>query len=167
MGYAKFIVVGFLAALANPPTKEPGDKDTHVVLRQRFKIPCAIDEKGADKIKEVRLFCSRDKGKTWKVHSQIPSERVVFFSIKAPEKGLYWFAVQLKRTDGSLEPKSMEALTPGLKVKVSLTWTEKDEENLRYWRQEKNKLSKGNPNFRDTADIVSDLEARKKAAQNR
>jgi hypothetical protein len=172
MVYAKFIVVGFLAALADsPPSQEANEKDTLVSDQRQFRIPYALG-KGPKEVREVRLYYSRDMGKSWKLCDQVPARQGDFF-FRAPEKGLYWFAVQLLRTDGSLEPKTTAALTPDIKMKLTFdesvpSWDNLDEKiltGLRSLRENWVSAPETQEIFRLLQKNIADLEARKKAAE--
>jgi hypothetical protein len=147
------------------PLAQKADKDTLVSDQRQFLIPFTIDKKAAEKIKEMRLFVSRDKGKTWELYSQVPAKWGEFI-FRAPENGNYWFATQALGTDGRLSPKSKAALIPDLKMKLSFepTWSREDEEALGRLR----KLAKNAPTSQARLRYLKELanlEACKKAAE--
>jgi len=168
MWYAK-LVVGFLAALADvSPSQDPNEEDTLVSDQRKFRIPCKI-LKEPEKVKEVRLFVSRDMGKSWKLCDHAAARRGDFIFL-APEKGLYWLAIQILHTDGSLTPMTPADFHPDLKMKLidesKPSWAKHDEECLARLR----KLRKNWVIEPETQEIlrrlennIAALEARKKA----
>lgn len=93
-------------------------KDVYEVQVRQFAMPIGLATNYQDKIETVRLFVSRDQGKTWKHKKDYkPSDKQVFFT--APHDGLYWFAVQLVFKDGGKTPGDLEDLIPERKVYVN------------------------------------------------
>jgi hypothetical protein len=116
------------------------DSDVWRTDSREFLIPFRVDPGRGDEINEVRLYVSRDRGKTWvKAGTQSPSSDG--FPFTAPEDGLYWFSVQMVTSDGRPHPADTAALSPGLKLRCrkrspadgSILREVKDE--LRYLRQ--------------------------------
>jgi hypothetical protein len=60
--------------------------------RAEIRFPHVIDAKIRPKVDYLRLFVSKDKGKTWKHANYFKLDDNVRF--EAPEDGLYWFAIQ-------------------------------------------------------------------------
>ena len=169
MWYAKLVVVGFLVALADAsPSQDPNEEDTLVSDQRKFRIPYKI-RKEPEKVKEVRLFVSRHMGKSWKLCDHAAARQGDFI-FRAPDKGLYWLAIQLLHTDGSLTPMTPADFHPDLKIKLidepKPSWAKHDEECLARLR----KLRKNWVIEPATQEIlrllennIADLEARNKA----
>ena len=83
-----------------------------------FVIPVQVSPEGQKEIKTLRIFVSVDRAKTWK-HFKDGKPGDKEFTFTAPRDGLYWFAVQVVRKDGTVEPGAVTDLTPNLKVFVN------------------------------------------------
>jgi hypothetical protein len=80
-----------------------------------FRIPFQADVGG--RIKQLQLYVSQDQGKSWHpVVTVTPEQR--HFDFRAPQDGLYWFAVRTVDQDNRAFPLSMEGVQPGLRVVV-------------------------------------------------
>jgi hypothetical protein len=103
-----------------PPTSpRPVQRDDGAweVRSRDFGLPVRIDPARRAEVVTVRLFVSRDGGKTWE-HCQdtAPDEDRVRFS--APRDGTYWFAVQVVLKDDVKDPPDLKDLVPTMKVHV-------------------------------------------------
>jgi tetratricopeptide (TPR) repeat protein len=80
-----------------------------------FCIPFTLKTSDAT---AIRLHVSRDKGKTWHEEQTIKLEasKAGDFTFHASADGIYWFAVQLVKKDGSLDPEKIESGRLGMQV---------------------------------------------------
>ncbi len=80
-----------------------------------FRIPFQANTGG--RIKQLQLYVSQDQGKSWHpVVTVTPEQR--HFDFRAPQDGLYWFAVRTVDQDNRAIPLTMEGVQPGLRVIV-------------------------------------------------
>jgi hypothetical protein len=93
-------------------------KDVIETKSLTFVIPIQVSAEGQKEIKTLRVFVSLDRGKTWK-HFKDCKLNEKEFAFTAPRDDLYWFAVQLVRKDGKMEPSAMANLKPIIKVFVN------------------------------------------------
>ncbi len=82
-----------------------------------FHIPFKVDP---TKSEEIILLVSRDQGKTWRRAAKMPSTHASFH-LRAPEDGIYWFAIQHVDEQGRVEPASRDRLKPTLRICVDST----------------------------------------------
>lgn len=82
-----------------------------------FHIPFKVDP---TKTKEIILLVSRDQGKTWRRAAKMPSTDASF-NFRAPEDGIYWFAIQHVDEQGRVELASRDRLIPTLRICVDTT----------------------------------------------
>jgi hypothetical protein len=83
-----------------------------------FALPVRIDPARRAGIAKVRLFVSRDAGKTWEHYKDTgPDEDRERFM--APRDGTYWFAVQVVLKDDGKDPPDLKDLVPAMKVHVN------------------------------------------------
>ncbi len=78
-----------------------------------FKIPFLVEPGREAEIELIKLFVSRDFGKTWSFAEEVKPEARCF-RFRAPENGIYWFGTQIVTTGDQLNPEN-----PGL-IKASL-----------------------------------------------
>src|ERR1043165_1794933 len=98
------------------PIFDPDPPDVDVLNTPTFKLPILFDSKQIKNYKEVRLYVSRDHGKTWQETAKaMPSDEAFLFT--APEDGLYWFGVKAMDQKGKLAPSTFER--PARKVLVN------------------------------------------------
>jgi hypothetical protein len=84
-----------------------------------FLLPFAIDLNERETIACVVLYVSVDEGETWKrVAARSPNGSG--FPFQAPREGVYWFALQVQRKDGTKEPADPADLVPAMKVRVKV-----------------------------------------------
>lgn len=102
------------------PKKASGSDGTGVefmMLGHELNIPFVIDEARRDRVKEVQLYCSTDRGRTWQQIAKAgPGERL--FRCRTSEYGPHWFAVRTLDRDGNAEPKDITVAVPLLQVMV-------------------------------------------------
>jgi hypothetical protein len=88
------------------------------VQGRNFALPVRIDPARRTGVTGVRLFVSRDDGKTWEHYKDTgPDEDRVQFS--APRDGTYWFAVQVVLKEDAKDPPDLKDLVPAMKVYVN------------------------------------------------
>ena len=104
--------VGVCALLLGAP-----DSDEYPISSRRIEIPVGYNASERHRIRELRLFVSRDRGKTWQLSGRITPDQTSFV-FRAPEDGLFWFSVLVVEKDGSTDPPRETDLQPGLKVRV-------------------------------------------------
>lgn len=101
------------------PPSIPAETDPDVIkLHERtFNIPVHVDPDRRAALRQLFLFASTDKGKTWEQVGAISpdADRFVFH---APKGGLYWFLVQTLGRDGRYDPNLTGKLQPQFKVLV-------------------------------------------------
>ena len=93
------------------------EKDTHLTYSRHFDLPLLLNPEVRDKIDRMRLYVSRDHGKTWKVQEEIVSTSSRF-SVSVTEDGRYWFALQLLYKGGKADPMTKD-LRPNQKILVN------------------------------------------------
>lgn len=94
---------------------------------KKFQIPIRVKQDRKEDIKELVLYVSRDKGKTWEISSKAaPSQEA--FTHHAKEDGNYWFSVVVVDHKGKQEPPEIHAGNVGQKVIVD---TQKPEIRLK------------------------------------
>jgi hypothetical protein len=105
-----------VAALA---LAQPGDsaKDVIEIQTRKFAFPLAWDAQKKSDIRQVRLFVSEDRGTTWRhVSDHMAGDDRAPYT--AERDGECWFALQVQRTDGTLEPAGIDRLAAAMKVRV-------------------------------------------------
>jgi hypothetical protein len=108
------------------PFAQTGDaaKDIVVLRSRSFILPLGWDPQFGATVEVARLFVSEDRGANWKrVSDHRPGDRRVPY--KVDRDGEYWFALQLRLTNGAVEPAI--GLIPSMKVRVL---TEKSEPKI-------------------------------------
>jgi len=92
-----------------------------VTARSQFSIPFRFDQQELTRLnaRNVHLFLSRDRGKTW-IRTQSADLNQKQFQYKPVADGEYWFSVAISDADEVMHPEpSLE--TAGLKVIVDRT----------------------------------------------
>jgi beta-lactamase regulating signal transducer with metallopeptidase domain len=85
------------------------------VNRRTFQIPIRVQR--AEDIREVALYVSRDRGKSWQAIAKVaPKDQS--FSFDAPADGEYWFTLQMQTRDGRYTPADVFRAGADLKVCV-------------------------------------------------
>jgi hypothetical protein len=103
------------ALLASRPEKAMAQQ-SYYAEQPSFVIP-VIPDPSDRRTSAILLHVSEDYGKSYQyVATASPNQRGVPF--KAPRDGWYWFAVQTQDSTGQLNPASMSAAQPALKVCV-------------------------------------------------
>src|SRR5438477_758458 len=75
-----------------------------------FRIPFQAGP-GEQRLKQLQLFYSTDRGRTWQPSAIAPPEQGHFRFISERD-GLYWFAVQTLDQDGRYYPPGMDGAAP-------------------------------------------------------
>src|SRR5262249_23012366 len=72
----------------------------------RFRIPFHYDPQEMQQLeaKEIRLYLSRDRGRTWQQINNVTPEAAKF-NFQAQSDGEYWFAVRTVDVRGRLHPE--------------------------------------------------------------
>jgi RNA polymerase sigma factor (sigma-70 family) len=106
------------ASLSKP---QGAECDTEVIEMnaRKMKIPVNVDPQRRTELKQLHLFASSDKGRSWRMVSTIaPDEEAFQFSVS--DDGLYWLIVQAVGRDGTKNPMDLCAGTlPNVKVFVN------------------------------------------------
>jgi hypothetical protein len=93
-----------------------GPPDLSYSRHSIFRIPFQA-ETGERRLKQLQLFVSTDQGQSWHPVVTVPPEQG-YFEFRAPQDGLFWFAVRTVDIDNRTYPLNMEGARPGLKVLV-------------------------------------------------
>jgi hypothetical protein len=90
-----------------------------VYFNQRgMKIPIDIEPARRREIKELILYVSADRGKSWDRHaSEAPDKE--FFTFRASADGEYWFRIAAINVQGKQEPENVYAGPPQQKVIIN------------------------------------------------
>ena len=93
-------------------------QDVVYTRQPRFRIPYHSDPAELQRLsaREVRLYCSVDRGLSWNLSQKVPPA-TGRFSYDAPTDGEYWFAVRTLDGANQLQPPGSE-FNAGLKVVV-------------------------------------------------
>jgi hypothetical protein len=93
-------------------------QDVVEIQTRQFAMPLNVASNRQQPIQRVRLFISRNQGKTWTHHKDFrPTDNQVTF--QAERDGLFWFALQVEFKDGKSEPTRLADLAPAMKVFVN------------------------------------------------
>ena len=95
----------------------PNTTDVMKVDYRSFHIPVQINPDQKGRIKELSLWVSSDRGKTWKMHAKAAPDAKQF-RFDTDHDGEYWFNVQVVDTKGTPSPSDMSKAAPALKVVV-------------------------------------------------
>jgi hypothetical protein len=110
-------VLGLLALAAPDPARAqaPGQQLIYSPHRQ-FKIPFTVGP-GKQNLKQLKLWVSTDRGKSWE-HAAVAAPEQDEFQYIADRDGLHWFAVQTVDKQDRPFPPGLEGVTPHLRVVV-------------------------------------------------
>lgn len=96
----------------------PVDNSPAFSRERGFGIPFhPIETLDRQRIDEVQLYWSTDRGRTWRQYANARSD-ARSFPFSAPRDGEYWFAVRTRDREGRLYPPTLEGVAPGLRVIV-------------------------------------------------
>ncbi len=93
----------------------------------KFQIPIRVHQERKDQIKELVLYVSKDKGKTWEVSTRAKPNQEAF-TFAAKEDGPHWFSIGIIDIKGVQEPADITRAQVGQKVLVD---TQKPEIKLK------------------------------------
>ncbi len=123
------LVAGLTATPIDPPAAKPvyrtedDDKDLVLLTCKHIRIPVNFNENRVGSLRELILYVSSNRGKTWEVTAK-HSDRIADikgFDFDAPGNGIYWFALVTVDADGQRAPADDDKnLKPALKVKIDL-----------------------------------------------
>ncbi|CAN5903579.1 hypothetical protein BH23PLA1_BH23PLA1_06190 [soil metagenome] len=85
-----------------------------------FKIPFSVEPADRERIAEVHLYYSADRGLSWERAGSTSPDQIAF-PFRASRDGEYWFAVRTRDARGRYFPSGEEEVSPGLKVIVDTT----------------------------------------------
>ncbi|HLN28568.1 MAG TPA: hypothetical protein VK395_12570 [Gemmataceae bacterium] len=105
-----------LALLLLTPGQAPAD-DVVPMNSRNFKIPIQTAVAERAKIKELILFSSTDKGKTWQQAAVSAPDKDAFV-FYAPTDGLYWFNLVVVDEKGQRKPADLYNTVPRQKILV-------------------------------------------------
>jgi hypothetical protein len=94
-----------------------GPEDLAILNSRDFAIPIHVEADRKMDVRELKLYCSRDLGKTWELVAAVTPDREAF-AYRAPADGVYWFTVQVIDRAGKTSPTSPFDVAPDLKVRV-------------------------------------------------
>lgn len=110
------IVVMLVVTAAHPPQALAQNGDVSYSHFAVFRIPFQPDS-GERRLRQVQLYVSTNQGQSWQASgAAAPEQR--YFEFRAPQDGVYWFAVRTVDVDGRPFPASMDGARAGLKVVV-------------------------------------------------
>lgn len=119
-----FIAVGLaclVLSVAPALRAAPIPSATQYTNHPQFRIPFHYDRDELSRMgaRQIRLYVSRDKGRSWEQgESVLPNAGK--FAFKAPTDGEYWFLVRTVDSKNQLHP-DLSVTDPGLKVIVDTT----------------------------------------------
>ncbi len=101
--------------VALPAVAEP--EDVFRIESRKFEFPVRVDPNRKDEIKEIQLYVSWDRGKSWeKVKSFGPDTTAVLFEAK--RDGEAWFTLRIIDVKGQAEPEDVKNMKPAQKVLI-------------------------------------------------
>jgi hypothetical protein len=92
------------------------DQEKHLST-PRFTIPVSIAPEKQNLLKEIVLFSSINRGKSWELQSRIKPGQDGFQFV-APMDGSYWFSVAVIDLNGNMEPRDIYRAPVGQKIYV-------------------------------------------------
>jgi ketosteroid isomerase-like protein len=107
---------GVAVVMSSGDRAESVDKSAaRPVPNRSVTVPVPLTPAG--EAREVRMYTSRDEGKTWYQVGVVTPDRERF-EYKAPADGVYWFGTRVVFKNGSSLPGPAESISPTLKVQV-------------------------------------------------
>ncbi|MFM7539956.1 MAG: hypothetical protein ACKO9Z_09885 [Planctomycetota bacterium] len=92
------------------------DQEKHLST-PRFTIPVSIAPEKQNSLKEIVLFSSFNRGRSWELHSRIKPDQDGFQFV-APTDGPYWFSVAVIDLNGNMDPRDIYRAPVGQKIFV-------------------------------------------------
>ncbi|MEN9673502.1 MAG: hypothetical protein RL553_1767 [Planctomycetota bacterium] len=83
----------------------------------KFQIPIRVHQERKEQIRELVLYVSKDKGKTWEVSTRAEPNQEAFTFV-AKEDGPHWFSIGVVNVKGIQEPADIARAQVGQKVYV-------------------------------------------------
>jgi beta-lactamase regulating signal transducer with metallopeptidase domain len=99
-----------------PGVRGPADPNVLQVNQRTFKIPFQVSPEER-RVREIKLFVSRDCGRTWEQTARAAPDQKEF-TFNAPADGTYWFTVATVDDTGRQSPAEVSATVPALQVVV-------------------------------------------------
>ncbi|MDR3637061.1 MAG: hypothetical protein P4L84_24875, partial [Isosphaeraceae bacterium] len=117
LGLAAWLALGLVAPAASAPGTQ-GTRSAIIYHKSRgFRIPVNILPADRNRIQQLQLAVSEDRGETWKHYGDTKPDRPSF-TFRSTRDGEFWFAVRMLDTAGRLTPSEDEEVQPSLKVIV-------------------------------------------------
>jgi hypothetical protein len=93
--------------------------DTAYTSQRTFQIPAKIDPTRRDQMKEIQLYVSADRGKSWGRTAKITPDKTAF-DLTVPSDGEYWYHICIVNQQGKQDPPevALYSLPPLLKLVV-------------------------------------------------
>lgn len=111
------------ALLALPTAVVPAlaQSGNPVATRERtFRIPFRVDPIERQRLIEVQLHYSNDRGATWRHYATARPDETSF-AFNSERDGEYWFTVRTLDQERRLYPPTLSGVAPGLRVAVDQT----------------------------------------------
>lgn len=106
-----------LVLAAPVPGSLAEDEDVTTIRLAKFVMPLSVDPDRRDEIKQIHLYVSTDRGRTWrKAASAKAADKTIAYT--AEHDGLHWFAVGVTDQQGKNHPENLEELKPLQKVLI-------------------------------------------------
>jgi hypothetical protein len=106
------------------PIEEPHDRgtnaapgDVHTINHRSFQIPFHVDPGQRARIRELELYSSTDRGRTWVQEATAGADQTSY-RFCAPSDGEYWFRVAVVDTQGNRQPDDVAKAGAGIKIRV-------------------------------------------------
>lgn len=119
------------ATVGGVPGSVEGQSEERPIATGRFTIPFRITPEKRPAVREALLYLSKDRGKTWQLHSRLSPNHEGFL-FQATQDGPHWFSVGLLDLNGRHEPANIHSAPVGQKILVDTT---KPEARLAVHRQ--------------------------------
>lgn len=111
--------LGIVASIASAETG-PSPPATIYQRNRAFRIPFQNHSNEKTRRREVQLWVSEDRGKSWKPKDSTTPDQPSF-TFQAAKDGEYWLAVRSVDDEGRLHPSSNDQIVPSMKVVVDTT----------------------------------------------
>ncbi|MHC5536923.1 hypothetical protein ACYOEI_01460 [Singulisphaera rosea] len=111
--------LGIVAAIASADSV-PSQPATIYQRNRAFRIPFQNHPNEKSRRREVQLWVSEDRGKSWKPKDSTTPDQPSF-TFQAAKDGEYWLAVRTVDDEGRLHPSSNDQIVPSMKVVVDTT----------------------------------------------
>jgi hypothetical protein len=82
-----------------------------------FEFPVTVESARRAEIRELRLYCSADKGKSWQLANVITPDKGKF-TYSAPGDGEYWFRSAVVDKQGKQDPENLYKVPPDQKMVI-------------------------------------------------